>query len=114
MHFLEERKFCFQRLLTAFIVLLQKLALSKFKTIALEKDFSINLEKYNKNAYGIIFPNPNALTGISIDYEKIKSFIRNHSDKLIIIDEAYADFNSFNCINLVRKVQKSNYSSNFF
>ena len=25
------------------------------------------------------------------------------SDKLIIIDEAYADFNSFNCINLVKK-----------
>ena len=79
------------------------MALGKFKTIPLEEDFSINLEKYNKSAYGIIFPNPNAPTGISIGYEKIKSFIRCHSNKLIIIDEAYADFNSFNCIDLVKK-----------
>ena len=59
---------------------------TKYEKITLEKDFSINLKKYNKNAYGIIFPNPNAPTGISIDYEKIKSFIRFNPKKLIMIE----------------------------
>ena len=101
--FFRGKKILFPEITYSFYSSFAKLALSKFETITLEKDFSINLEKYSKTAYGIIFPNPNAPTGISIGYEKIKSFIRYHSDKLIIIDEAYADFNSFNCIDLVKK-----------
>ena len=101
--FFRGKKILFPDITYSFYSSFAKLALSKFETIPLEKDFSLNLEKYNKNAYGIIFPNPNAPTGISIDHEKIKSFLRCHSDKLIIIDEAYADFNSFNCIDLVKK-----------
>lgn len=101
--FFRGKKILFPDITYSFYNSFAKLASCKFETIPLEKDFSINLEKYNKNAYGIIFANPNAPTGISIDYDKIKSFIRYHSDKLIIIDEAYADFNSFNCTNLVKK-----------
>lgn len=101
--FFRGKKILFPEITYSFYSSFAKLALSKYEKIPLEKDFSINLKKYNKNAYGIIFPNPNAPTGISIDYEKIKSFIRFNPKKLIIIDEAYADFNSFNCIDLVQK-----------
>jgi histidinol-phosphate aminotransferase len=101
--FFRGKKILFPDITYSFYGSFAKLALSKFETIPLEKDFSIDLEKYNKNVYGIIFPNPNAPTGVSINYNKIKSFIRYHSDKLIIIDEAYADFNSFNCTDLVKK-----------
>ena len=46
-----------------------------FETIALDENFCINVEDYQKPNGGIIFPNPNAPTGIGLGLEAIKQQI---------------------------------------
>ena len=64
-----------------------------YKTVALTKDFEIDLDDYRHiDCRGIIIANPNAPTGRAADYDKLKKLISEKADTLFIIDEAYADF----------------------
>lgn len=68
---------------------------SKFKVIANDDDFGIDLEKFKqKDAKGVIFANPNT-TGLTIPLEKIRDLAKFYSGKgLVIVDEAYIEFSS--------------------
>jgi len=77
-----------------------------FQILPLRSDFSIDLSSYLgiENHTGMVFPNPNAPTGIGIDPKDIRSFLdRYRSDRICIIDEAYIDFGGRSCAGLIRE-----------
>ena len=74
-----------------------------YETKALDDDFKINPSDYSKPCGGIVIPNPNAPTGIAEPVEFFEAIIKEHPECVVIIDEAYVDFGSNSCIDLVRK-----------
>lgn len=63
-----------------------------YRQLPLGKDLRINAEDYMQPNGGIIFPNPNAPTGVLESTEMIESIIKANPDSVVIIDEAYIDF----------------------
>jgi len=60
--------------------------------IALEEDFSIDPDAYRQPCSGIIIANPNAPTGLLLSLADIRKLAGEHSNSVIVIDEAYIDF----------------------
>ena len=69
----------------------------------LMQDFSIRKEDYFNENGGIIFPNPNAPTGVEESLEMIEEIIRRNPDVVVIIDEAYVDFGAKSALPLISK-----------
>ena len=77
-----------------------------FERPLLNEDFTINPDDYiGKNAGGIIFPNPNAPTGVFESVEMIEKIIRENQDIIVVIDEAYIDFGGTSCLSLLEKYE---------
>ena len=77
-----------------------------FKRIPLEKDFSISINSYiSEDDYsGVIFPNPNAPTGTYLESSEIERLMEKvHSNRVVIVDEAYIDFGGQSAVELVTK-----------
>lgn len=69
----------------------------------LDENFRIRTKDYFKENGGIIFPNPNAPTGVYHPVEEIEEIVRQNSDVIVIIDEAYIDFGGVSALPLVDK-----------
>jgi histidinol-phosphate aminotransferase len=74
-----------------------------YQTIPLAEDFGICVEDYNKPNGGIIFPNPNAPTGMPLPLAKIEWLLQNNSESVVVIDEAYVDFGTESAVTLVNQ-----------
>ncbi|MDA9719361.1 aminotransferase class I/II-fold pyridoxal phosphate-dependent enzyme [Betaproteobacteria bacterium] len=92
----------FPELTYSFYPSIAKLFKIPFSTFKLRKDFSLDLTNIDPDSKSVIFPNPNAITGIALSIDVIDRFVRENPDKLIIIDEAYADFSKGSCIPLIK------------
>ena len=73
-----------------------------YKTIALGSQFEINVADYKVPNGGIIFPNPNAPTGRSIPRSEIETLLSHNKDSVLVIDEAYVDYETESCIPLLQ------------
>ena len=69
----------------------------------LDDDFNIVKEDYYKENGGIIFPNPNAPTGVEESREMIEDIINHNKDSVVVIDEAYVDFGAHSVLPLIEK-----------
>ncbi|SDB21792.1 histidinol-phosphate aminotransferase [Pseudobutyrivibrio sp. YE44] len=69
----------------------------------LDADFKIVSSDYEEACGGIVIPNPNAPTGVSEPVEFFENIVKAHPECLVIIDEAYVDFGSDSCEELIRK-----------
>lgn len=74
-----------------------------FQSIPLNSNFEIDLNDYLIPNGGIIFPNPNAPTGIPMQLRKIDKFLKSNNDSVVVIDEAYVDFGTESSIKLLKK-----------
>ncbi|MDE6035002.1 MAG: histidinol-phosphate transaminase [Ruminococcus sp.] len=74
-----------------------------YKTCPLREDFTINPEDYKVENGGIIFPNPNAPTGVLESVDMIEDIIKSNPDSVVMIDEAYIDFGGESCLPLIEK-----------
>jgi histidinol-phosphate aminotransferase len=74
-----------------------------FKTIPLNDSFEIALNDYLMPNGGVIFPNPNAPTGIPLSLKQIEVFLEKNNDSVVIVDEAYVDFGTESVISLTEK-----------
>jgi histidinol-phosphate aminotransferase len=74
-----------------------------YKTCALTEDFRIRKEDYMGNNGGIIFPNPNAPTGVLESVDMIEEILCANRDVVVIIDEAYVDFGGESVLPLIDK-----------
>ncbi|MFQ6861488.1 MAG: histidinol-phosphate transaminase [Beduini sp.] len=72
-----------------------------YKSIPLNDRFEIVLEDYKQENGGIIFPNPNAPTGILVGVDFIEELLQANPNSMVIIDEAYIDFGGESCIPLL-------------
>ncbi len=75
----------------------------EYQTIPLAEDFSININDYNQPNGGIIFPNPNAPTGIPLALAQIEQLLQNNTQSVVVIDEAYVDFGTESAVNLIKQ-----------
>lgn len=69
--------------------------------IPLRENFQLCLSDYAQKNGGIIFPNPNAPTGIAENLDDIKRLIEANTDSVVVIDEAYVDFGAQTAIPLI-------------
>jgi histidinol-phosphate aminotransferase len=72
-------------------------------TIPVTSDFRICLEEYSRVNGGIIFPNPNAVTGRSISLQEIETLLLANKNSVVAIDEAYIDFGGETAITLIKR-----------
>lgn len=70
---------------------------------ALDADFQICPADYCKPNGGVIFPNPNAPTGVLMPLEKVEKIVAANRDVVVIVDEAYIDFGGTSCLPLTWK-----------
>ena len=74
-----------------------------YETVPLDENFYINLRDYDKPNGGVIFPNPNAPTGMEISLAEIEEILKTNPNRIVLIDEAYIDFGGTSCVDLIRK-----------
>ena len=63
-----------------------------YETRALDDAFQIRREDYYGENGGVIFPNPNAPTGVLMPLDGIRDILEHNQDVVVIVDEAYIDF----------------------
>lgn len=76
-----------------------------YRVCPLDESFHIKKEDYLVPNGGIIFPNPNAPTGVLESAEMIEEIIKANQDSVVIIDEAYIDFGGISVLPLVQKYE---------
>ncbi|MFI3238075.1 MAG: histidinol-phosphate transaminase [Lachnospiraceae bacterium] len=74
-----------------------------FKTCPLDDNFMLNTADYMGENGGIIFPNPNAPTGVLESLENVEEVIKANPDVVMIVDEAYIDFGGVSALPLIEK-----------
>ena len=72
-----------------------------YETIALDKRFNIDIHDYARPNGGIIFPNPNAPTGVPLPLAKIEQLLKQNTHSVVVIDEAYVDFGTESAVKLI-------------
>ena len=77
-----------------------------YRCAALDSDFKIRVEDYIPKAGespvgGVVFPNPNAPTGVLMPVEEIERIVAANRDVVVIVDEAYIDFGGTSCLPLI-------------
>ena len=68
---------------------------------ALKADFTIAPEDYYRENGGVVFPNPNAPTGIALELPAIQDILEHNRDCVAIVDEAYVDFGADSALALI-------------
>lgn len=74
-----------------------------FETKALDDDFQIRKEDYYGDNGGVVFPNPNAPTGILMPLSEIEDIIAHNRNVIVVVDEAYIDFGGESALPLIEK-----------
>ena len=70
-------------------------------TVALDDNFQLNLNAFDTDAGGIVFPNPNAPTAMDVSMDSIEQLLTSAADQVVLVDEAYADFGARSAVELI-------------
>ena len=76
-----------------------------YKQIPLDNDFNIVKEDYYQENGGVIFPNPNAPTGVLVGLDMIEDILVHNPNRVVIVDEAYIDFGGESALPLIDKYE---------
>lgn len=74
-----------------------------YRTCPLDEEWHIRPQDYIQPNGGVVFPNPNAPTGLAEDLGTVEEIIWQNRDVVVIIDEAYVDFGGETALPLVEK-----------
>lgn len=74
-----------------------------YRRCALDENWHICPEDYCQPNGGVIFPNPNAPTGVLENQETVERIIEANRDVVVIVDEAYIDFGGTSALPLLEK-----------
>ena len=77
-----------------------------YKRQPLDEAFCIRKEDYIEDRNGIknggvVFPNPNAPTGVLMPLDEVEEIVAANRDVVVIVDEAYIDFGGTSCLPLI-------------
>ncbi len=76
-----------------------------YECCPVDEHFRIVKEDYFRENGGIIFPNPNAPTGLYLELSEVEDIIARNQDVIVIIDEAYIDFAGRSALDLIEKYE---------
>lgn len=74
-----------------------------YETQPLDENFDIVPGDYYRENGGVIFPNPNAPTGVECPQADIEDILCHNRDVIVIVDEAYVDFGAKSALPLLEK-----------
>lgn len=74
-----------------------------YEKCPLNEQFQICSEDYKRENGGIIFPNPNAPTGVLQSLDEIEEILQANLDVVVMVDEAYIDFGGESALSLIDK-----------
>ncbi len=75
----------------------------RYRQLPLDEKFAVNLDDYLQPNGGIIFPNPNAPTGMALPLAEIERLLQANTDSVVVVDEAYVDFGAESAVRLVNR-----------
>ena len=76
-----------------------------YERVALDESFRIRANDYKKENGGIIFPNPNAPTGILENLSVVEEILKANQDVVVMVDEAYIDFGGESALSLLERYE---------
>ncbi len=76
-----------------------------YRQIPLNPNFTVKSADYMGTVENVVLANPNAPTGIAHPIHEIERILASNPDRILIADEAYADFNVENCLPLVARYE---------
>lgn len=76
-----------------------------YRVCPLNTDFGMASSDYRQENGGIIFPNPNAPTGVYEQVSMIEEILKANPDVVVIVDEAYIDFGGTSCLPLLKQYE---------
>lgn len=74
-----------------------------YQTVPLAEDFTIRVDDYLQANGGIIFPNPNAPTGIPLPLAEVERLLKHNTESVVVVDEAYVDFGTESAVGLINQ-----------
>lgn len=74
-----------------------------YREIPLKDDYSINIEDYCGCGHHVLLANPNAPSGLVLSPKDVERIVSTNPDHIVIIDEAYVDFDNETSIPLTKK-----------
>lgn len=75
-----------------------------YEAVPLDAEFKIDINKYMRANGGIVFPNPNAPTGIFMPVSELEKLAEyNLNQAVVIVDEAYIAFGGESAVRLIEK-----------
>lgn len=99
------KKIRFPAITYSFYPVYAKLFDIPFEEVPLHHDFTIATDTFFGANGGVIFPNPNAPTGVYLALNDVEAIVKKNPDQVVIIDEAYIDFASGSAASLVGKYE---------
>lgn len=101
--FNSERPILFPDITYSFYDVWAELYRIPYETPALDEQFAIVPKDYYRENGGVIFPNPNAPTGVELSQSAIEDILSHNADSIVIVDEAYVDFGAKSALPLLEK-----------
>jgi histidinol-phosphate aminotransferase len=71
--------------------------------VPMQSDLSIDVEALKAWDGPVVFPNPNAPTGLALPLETIKGLVAHDPNRLVLIDEAYFGFGATSAVSLINQ-----------
>ena len=71
--------------------------------VPMNSDLSIDVEALKAWDGPVVFPNPNAPTGLSLPLETIEALVAHNPNRLVLIDEAYFGFGAASAVSLINQ-----------
>lgn len=72
-----------------------------YRCVPVDSDFRLCETDYYGNNGGVVFPNPNAPTGIAEPVSFVEGIVSHNPNVVVIVDEAYVDFGGETALPLV-------------
>ena len=74
-----------------------------YRTVDLNDDFTVPVERLKNTGRLTVLANPNAPTGVALPLKEVEAIIAANPDRVVVIDEAYVDFGGQSAAGLIHK-----------
>lgn len=75
----------------------------RWRTVPLNEDYTVPVERFFGGNDGVVIANPNAPTGMELAQDGLRAILEQNPDVAVIVDEAYVDFGGTSALPLVRE-----------
>ena len=73
-----------------------------WERVPLRGDFTVDVEALCQTDRHVLLANPNSPTGLALGVDEVERVVASRPGRLVVLDEAYADYLGVSCVPLVR------------